>query len=252
MYTFDFTPNDTYINNILANPPGTTGNFYTISRGANTSYNGLDLFQYAFVPPAAGLTSVKPSAAGFSSVCDFGLGLSFNVNQLENFTTYASLFDNYRVNWIDLEVEYLANNASVNGSGMLPVIYAICDRDDALAPTDQHYLTGRQGYKTMRVGNGSRTKFTVRLRPKLAMPVGAGDIPIPHSPPLADNLVQTTANSWIDCQPSALISSQPPVYFGIKMWFANMSIPTTNASIQNAVRFTTTWNVSFKGSLAAF
>lgn len=251
-YTVNFTPNDTYINNILSNPPGTTGNYYTISRGAGTSYNGADLFVPQFATTDPGMSAVRPSAVGFNTVVDFGIGISYNINMLENWAAYCALFDNYRVNYIDLEVEFLANNAVVSNSGLLPVIYAINDRDDSVAPTDQHFLTGRQGFKTLRVGNRSKTVMKLRLRPKLAMPLAIAAVPDSHSPPLSANTAQVTANTWIDCQPSPLISDSPPLYFGTKLWLQNMPVPRTDLTFQNAVRFTTKWNVSFKGSLGAF
>jgi len=251
-YTFNFTPNDTYINNRLTNPPGSDGNYYTISQGTQTSYNGIPLFNYALTTASPGLSLTRSSASGFASYVDFGLGISYNVNMLENFSAYTGIFDFYRVNYIDLEIEFISNSAPVNGAALLPVIYAIQDRDDSLTVSDQHYLTARQGYKTLRVGNKMKNTMKMRLRPKMGIPLVARQTPEEHSPPLADNMGSLTASTWIDCQPTPAVSQNPPWYFGTKLWFANMSVPSNGVNIQNAVRFTTKWNVSFKGSLGAF
>lgn len=225
-YTYKMTPNPTYITN-------------------SHDEQGLGVvitspLSVPVIQPNISLTT--PSKTGFFGYYDFGVSVPFALNDLANYTAFTGLYDQYRINSVTLDLQFLSNSAQVNGAGLLPTIYAIVDEDDAITPLLQSTITGRQGHKVFKFGNGDRTSFKINIRPRIAVVNQATSNPT--LPPTAVGK-QQSINAWVDC------NSPTVQYYGLKLWFSDVLL-FNNIACNTAFKWTWTYNVSFKGARNEF
>ncbi|MDD1463720.1 hypothetical protein MEO39_27490, partial [Dolichospermum sp. ST_sed2] len=72
----------------------------------------------------SGLTASKTS---FANYYDFGVGIPFQLTDLANYASFTGLYDNYKINSIRLDLEYMKTDAGVNGNAVMPTVYALQD-----------------------------------------------------------------------------------------------------------------------------
>ena len=186
----------------------------------------------------APLTLGKFSTPGLSSsnllsYYDFGMATAFSLADLQNSTKFTGLFDHYKIDWVDLEVEFLSNSASVGSTNVMPTCYAYVDRDDANVPTTAGAVQGKQGSKEMAFGNRSRQVFTMRIKPAVSVQVEQS---------LGSGTGYMIGNGFQDC---AYPNNK---FYGVKMWFNNVYLPSA-ATAATVFRFTWKYGLIFKGAL---
>jgi len=119
----------------------------------------------------------------------------------------------------------------------LPTVYALCDKDDAAAPTSLQAMTGRQGSKKFTF-TSSKTKYRITCYPKAAA--------------LVYNNVATLGtgyaqqHGWQDC------NSPDNQHYAIKLWISDMDSPPTGNAVQTGFRITWKYHLSFRGALNEF
>ena len=220
VYRFKFTAPQQYVINDAA----TTGII---------SYTGGTLGPIQ----AFNFTTPNLATSGLPNCYDFGAGFYFNLAQLSNYGAYTSMFDMYKIESIILKMEFLSNTAVVNGNGILPTVYSIIDTDNASVPVSVNAVTARPGFKMMPIGNKSRTTYTIKIVPRQAAIVSDGTRGAPSA------VGQVASRAWCD-------SAYPTIkHFGLKMWFADVNLLNTVAT---GIKFSWTYNVAFKGALAAY
>lgn len=88
---------------------------------------------------------------------------------LPNYTELTSLYDQYRIDWVECEFYFSNNNSSVNSpQTTLPILYICKDYDDA----NQAFVSDIQQYSTQetwQLGNnqGKDGKRTIRVKPNV-------------------------------------------------------------------------------------
>jgi len=191
---------------------------------------------------SANISGTTPSKSGFAGYYDFGVSVPFALTDLANYSAYTGLYDQYKINSVTLDLQFLSNSAQVNGFGVLPTIYAIVDEDDAVTPLLQSSVTGRQGHRVFKFGNGDRTSYKMSIRPRVAV-INQATVN-PALPPTSTGR-QQSINQWVDC------NSPTVQYYGIKLWFTDVLL-LGNPAINTAFKWNWTYNVSFKGARNEF
>lgn len=224
-YTYNFRLNDQHLfaeNGGVANTLTVVGGIgplalATLAPGAPPTNNWL--------PSANPLYSTNFVSAGGN--------ILFSVNDLNNWTPFKNLYDNYRINYITVSVEYLNNVSTASGGGLMPTLYMFVDRDGLASgapPTTASDLTDRQGVRKFTFSS-SKTRHTMKIKPTLGGSVdeisGAGFI------------ARVQTSGWVDTQgPSA-------AYYGLLFWLEDFY---ANGAAPNALRWSFTYNISLKGA----
>lgn len=165
-----------------------------------------------------------------------GGNLQFSIDDLKNWNPFKSLYDNYRINYIKLDVEYLCNQAGVAGTGLMPTLYAFVDQDGLpppAVPILSSDVTDRQGFKKCTF-TSTRTKWSIKIKPKLTVDV------VPSLSGTNPALIQQSSSSWVDVQQDAAL------YKGLLFYIDNF---LANGTASNAFRFSFTYNITLNGAL---
>ena len=221
-YTLDFKLADTYM---LGNT-SVAGALVFKSANSSTPFNSTN-------------TSVLSSSSGLTNYYDVAMAIPFTFGDVKNFGSWLPLWDNYRINHINVKIESLCNSASIQSSQILPVGYSIVDRDDNTIPTSITQVSGRQGMKVLDFSNRSKQTYAIKIVPALAVAVANGSL-------TTTAYAQKSCKTWLDNQTTSTV---PAKYFGLKLWIANMWLPATTGT--SAFRFQVSYNVSFKSPLLA-
>lgn len=156
----------------------------------------------------AGLTTLTTSSGGGTSY--FGLGVAFELADLPNTTEFTNLFDQYRLDHVEIEIVPLWNVAptvgTAGGNGNFAgYCHSILDFDDATAPTaSTSGIQALQQFRTYRMDSMVRgTPLRWRVKPMLALAAYSGAFTsYAASPPM-----------WVDC------NSANVQHYGIKFLF---------------------------------
>lgn len=179
----------------------------------------------------ASITSPVPAQSGFSFYYDMGVGMAFNLQQLSNFVAFTRIYDEYKINSIQVKMTYLTNEAQIVGAGLLPTINYVMDQDNAAAPLSLKDVQGKAGVKTLRI-SPSRNVLNLNIKPytltSVATPTGAFPAKVQRA-------------SWINTANTDI------VHYAGKLWVQNMYLPVTTNS-NTAIQFEYKFNVSFKGA----
>ena len=238
IYTFNFTPQEQYVN---SNPlcPYTTvvcpaGSFPI--RGAPATAVSTDFWGTGRV-----------AKSGLNGLADIGGAVLFNFADMTNFTAFKQFYDNYRINYVDLKVTYLANTAGVstllapsNLTSWLPTMIVFEDNDDHVPPESEQDLLGRQGRKIWEFG--MKNSHSIRLHPKPANFVynNSSGLTTPNG-----GFYQGSNKSWQDTSNLGSYND----YYGLKFFICNFPLTTTN-SVIGSFKFQWKYNISFKGAYA--
>lgn len=132
----------------------TSGNGFNINGVSSGSFN----MQFAFT-----LSGVQVYIAGVLST----------TLAMPSYTEFTSLYDQYRINYVDCEFMFSNNNSSVNSpSTCLPVMYMVKDYDDS----NQAFVSDLQQYSTQQtwqLGNqhGKDGIKRIRIKPNVDVAV---------------------------------------------------------------------------------
>ena len=196
--------------------------------------------------PTGGLTPIGSGSvlsftgtAGMAGIADWSAACSNQLQDIANATAYFSMYDAYKINSISVNIEYLNNMASVNGSGVMPTMYLYWDQDDVNTPPTLGSILGKQGVRKVQFGDKARLQYTYTYKPTVS--VAERIVPTPADPTVVTANTRVMKAGWINCQ-------QPNVtHFGFKVFCTDFLAPGTTVS--NAFRFNWTYNVSFRSPL---
>jgi len=193
----------------------------------------------SFPAPITAVTQSVPISAitGFPFYYDFGMGLPFCLNDLENHLAYTQIFDSYKIDSVTMKITYLANSANVLGSSVLPTVWVIQDKDDSDVPTVQRQVSARQGARKLEFS--AKNTHSITVKPRLAiLNSSAGSSAVGYQ----------QGGGWVDC------NSPQATYHGLKLWFVNVPLVggITATTPNMGFQFEFIYNCSFKGALNEF
>jgi len=157
--------------------------------------------------PATQVTRlVRSSHLGALSraAADSGWGFSWTIGDLPNYTEISNLFRRFRIDL--LEVTFTMTAVAVSATLVrYPVIYLAVDYSDASAPGSLSSIQERK--HTVLAFSQAKTKFVIRLRPRLTDTAGAI---LPQS---------------------MFTSSTSDTYYGIKFWIEDYNSTSADGRI---------------------
>ncbi len=228
-----------------APPRGVPRASFPIDRATfNTSYSG-QYFKVArtfqFSGPSADSASFKmvdPAVTCSTTLLQYATGgIAFAIDSVPNVTEFGALFDQYRIDAIQMDFEYITStqsNANTGANQNQTCNLAVwSDYDDATAPTASNsgwqaaLETGRA--KIMRFpGGASKLRYTLVPR-ALAIDANYSDI-------TGGRAIQNP--SWIDGA-----TGNPVLFYGLKYMIQANPAPTTYI---HTFRLKTTWYMSWR------
>lgn len=181
-------------------------------------------------PLALGAVGADPS--GVANSYTFGGAFQFQLTDLPAYSDFQNLFDQYRIDQVDIEVSQVQNAASAGNpaSQMMTIMYAP-DFDDANVPTLASNLTERQRMKqwTFR-GDGKPLRISVQ--PRVAVPLYRAGITSPYS--------VASQQTFID-----MADSDVP-HYGLKFWIQDAFSSTSVYTGETHLRFKMKYHISCK------
>lgn len=140
----------------------------TCSTNTSNAY-GIDLYN--------GFTINGTNTGLFTMTISWTLGgMALNVGgarqmDLPNSSELTALYDQYKIDWVEVDFIFSNNQSSVNSPGTnMPIMWVCKDYDDSNAAS----VTDIQQYesaKCWQMGEVGKTHFKMRVRPKLASSV---------------------------------------------------------------------------------
>jgi len=218
-YNYTFQPNDQWI----------------------ASTNNATAGDIAIVPNAAPLANAAivspvPAQSGFAFYYDMGVGMSFKLADLGNITNFARIYEEYKINSIQVKLTYLTSEANIVGAGILPTLNYVMDTSDPTAPVTLQDVQSKAGAKTLRVSS-RRNTLNLNIKPHTRTTVATA--------PNGLWAAQVEKAGWISCL------STDVVHYAGKLWFQNMYLPVTSTS-NTGIQFEYKFNVSFRGAKNLF
>ena len=207
--------------------------------------NQIAGFQWAMVgnafpqvgAPGPNVAAVSPT--GFFATAELGQSWQFTLRDLTNSLALTGLYDSWRLKRVTCDVKLCQSGNQTGSQTIMPTMYAIVDRDDATLPTSLAAISGRPGHVKLDCNDKSRMKFTIDIKPRLAPAVFSAVSGTSNS------LVMQSDDAWCD---SNTIAGRAPAYYGLKMWFSNVFLPSTSQAL-TAFQFNFTYHLEFKSPL---
>jgi hypothetical protein len=151
------------------------------------------------------------------------MGQGFNFKQIPNYSELVALFDQYRIDKIELRILYQNNIAPVDTDGRigktspLPIMYYAPDFDDHTPPADQAALLEYGGCK-MKILTAN-APFSIFIKPNITRAVYQG-----------------ITSAYESARPTKVDCNYPQVeHFGMKYffrnWFNGLTDGTANAKL---------------------
>lgn len=169
-----------------------------------------------------------PVSGGLSGLYDIPFSMAFRLDQLVSYPELTSLFDNYRINSVRVDLKAFYNSSSVTSIG-LPWVEFYTDHDDATPPSAtviREIMGTKSRYFS---GDKIMTSIYCKPRPNTMVTDAAGT-----ATPAA-----IMTRQWLDC-------ADPDVpHYGIKGVLHNVYLGGTAG--QNQFQFDVKVNASFKG-----
>lgn len=229
VYKYNFSPTTQYLRNVEGVTPGSGGAYALAPLPSVVGASPLAIGTNYTVQP-------YPASSGLSFCYDFGVAMNFQAFHVQNIGNWSTLYDQYRIDSVTVNIRYLKSQPFANGASgevVAPTIYAIVDQDDSIIPLSNIELA-RQGRRIFRFDNKSKTNFKITInRPKRAAPV--------NLPAGTGTSQQIIPNGWCD------MAGLKVAHYGLKLWVENMSCPNPTA-LQTAFEFTYQYRMSFKGN----
>lgn len=218
-YNYVFQPNDQWL------------------ASTNNSQAG-DIAIVPFGPPlsAASISLPVPAQSGFNFYYDFGLAMTFKLQDLSNIVNFARIYDEYKINSIQVKMTYLSTEANIGGTNLLPTMNYVMDTSNPQGPVQLSDVQGKLGSRTLRV-KSDRNTLTLNIKPHTRTAVATapnGNVP-----------AKVERAGW-----NSLLQ-QDVVHYAGKFWFQNVYLPIT-ASTNTAIQIEYKFNVSFRGAQNLF
>ncbi len=201
--------------------------------------------QFQFSSPSADVASFKltdPSVTCSASALSYATGvISFAIDAIPNVTELGALFDQYKIEAIDVMFEYLNSSQSIQTQQVSTAYQSQCtllvyeDNDDTSAPAATNagwqslYEVGRAKRK-MFPGDG--TSLKIRITPKPLV----GELAYSDTTALTGRALGY--DGWLDGA-----TANPVLHFGLK--YAIQANPSTT-SLTHAFRVTTTYYTKWR------
>jgi hypothetical protein len=191
--------------------------------------------QLSATPPGvSNVTSTSPLFGPGGPYLDVGLAASHCLSDLSNFSTFASMYDAYKINYVKVELEFLSNIAAVNGVGIMPTIWLYWDQDDAVVPTLVTNPSGNMGARCLHP-TASKTRFSMKYRPMIRDTVQG-------SLSGTTNNAAVRKSTWINC-------TQTDVpHYAFKAFITDYFAPATTTA-HSSFRINFTYNITFRTPL---
>lgn len=202
-----------------------------LSTASAAAVVGRALRGRVYVPRIHTFTRTYVSSAAVTNANTFvAYPFSFSLSSLVNYSEFTSLFDQYRINFVDVTVIFNRTSASTLPStdeqNQLPFLHRATDLDDA----DTFTLNDLVQYGDYRVDRLDRVlRWRVYPRPCLAAYQGAF------------TGYTTTGRAWIDQ------ASPGVLHYGLKVGLSMNQAPAATATI-GQITFFFKYNMSFKNT----
>lgn len=145
-------------------------------------------------------------------------GVSFKLQDLPDYVEFQNLFDQYRIDWVD--VMFICKQSGSSPS--YPIIYYVEDHDDDGAPTVNQILSS-QNTQILQFGS-NRTMLKLRIIPNVTRNVYISGI--------TNGYERAPPRTWLDCA-----NANVP-HYGYKWYIANYNtVSNPNTTIQLAYRY---------------
>jgi hypothetical protein len=203
----------------------------------NTTAGGAMALASATIGPMTTSSfNLVPSTNGLGNFYDVVGAVHFKLQDLLNYTTYTSMFDQYKIKKVTMTVDYLNNSSIVSGAGLMPKVYTYWDQDDSTVPVSLIQLTGKQGVKSTQL-TASRLSHRFSVRPTIIM--GAQVENGGTTSALVEN-----KSRWLDCADIAIQHN------AIKFCISDLYLPG-GASVTQGIRFNFKYHMCFRAPLIA-
>lgn len=160
----------------------------------------------------------------------FGAAMQFRLENVQTFTDFTSLYDQYKIKAVKVDIVPLSDSSTSQSSGFLPTLYWARDNDDGgIAPAAEADLRQRQDCKTMRL-TGPRSIY-------IRNPKCTTDVEVQGAGVTLASKIESAG--WIDCNDSNVMHN------GLKMWFKNVDLRVAPNTI-TAFRFELTYYLEFR------
>jgi len=179
------------------------------------------------------ITSVASFSGTMNAVgyADLGLACSHKLSDIQNYASFAGLYDAYKINSVSVNVEYL-NNVALQSACVNPTVWMYWDQDDATIPGNVAAILGKTGAKRWNVNDKMKASRSFRYIPLTRNNASSTDVIVPNR------------SQWINC-------TAPNVpHYAFKMFVQDFNAPGAE-DILNCFRFNWTYNVSFRSPLVA-
>lgn len=145
-------------------------------------------------------TVLKHTLHMIAGIGDVPYAMYFKLDDLPNYTEFASLYDSYRIDKVVLHFVPTSTVAEPEGTASSSTTSMVVynDHDDAVNPSSQADAMERQGHRLINLTNSSRGFIKHTVRPRAAM--GSG------------NAIMTGKYQWFDCG----VPTTP--FYGVKLW----------------------------------
>ena len=153
---------------------------------------------------------------GIANIQQGGASMCFMLTDVVSSTEFTSLFDNYRILGVELELIWNSTSTYADSSGSpvgsQPMLYWASDFDDNNAPNTPGILLEKDNTRTLALGDGKVHRIRIPF-PRVADAVYNGAV--------FNGYGHGTVGQWLD-------SASPSVpHYGLKLWFEGFPVTTT-------------------------
>lgn len=177
-----------------------------------------------------GVPTADPS--GVANTYQVGGSCFWTLNDVPSVTDFTALFDQYRIDQVDIEISQVQNAASAgNPASQMATIYYCPDYDDADIPASASVLLQKQRCKkwTFR-GDGKPLRISVQ--PRVSMPVYRDGVTNAYAP--------ASQSTFIDAK------NVDVQYYGMKFWIENMYGSAALLTGETHFKWNVKYHLSFK------
>ncbi len=111
-----------------------------------------------------GLTSNNNIQGGLANA--FG-SFAFTLGDLPQAGSFTTLFDQYRLDEVEVWIKPRGNSIPGSSSGFTPTLFVVIDRDDSSSPTSIQYLQEYDNCVMLQVNEGLKMRFKPSVAPAL-------------------------------------------------------------------------------------
>lgn len=182
----------------------------------------------------ASMSTTVSSGTGFADHYDFGMAATFRLTDLQNYPTFSSMYDAYRIRKVDVLIEYLKTSTVQGTPGVQPTLYLYNDQDDASPPTDLRGIVGKEGVRMKLLGNKDKILIKHSIVPRIA----------PTAKTAGGGLGAMVAepDQWINCTDGTVN------HYALKCYIIDFYAPGS-VNVQSCFKFNFVYHVEFRAPL---